>query len=87
MNDELDLYLSKLIEAGDGIEGPSGNVYSALGEVSERRYRDGSVQRIVPVQTERFQMPIHVYCIHAIWRNGIEIWRRGESVVQRRLFE
>lgn len=87
MNAEIEIYLSKLIEVGDGIEVPTGNVYPALGEVSERVYRDGYVQRIVPVQTERFQMPIHVYCIKAIWRNGAEVWRDGETVMQRRLFE
>lgn len=82
---EVDKHLIKLIQIGDGIETHTGAVYPATSEVSERA-GTAYYHAIVPVMTECLIMPIQCYTIRAVWRNGICLWRRGESVVQRGLF-
>lgn len=82
---ELDELLIKLIQAGDCIE-TEGGINPAVSPVSER-FGTRYYHAIVSVDTGKFLIPIHSYSIRAVWRNGVCIWRLGESTVQRRLFE
>lgn len=82
---ETEKFLAKFIRAGDGIELASGKIWPAHSEVSER-YGTSYYGGVVPVVTELFIVPIHTYGIKGVWRNGVCVWRLGETVVQKALF-
>lgn len=84
--DTRDEFLNKLIQPGDGIENHTGAIFEARSHVSER-FGTCYYHAMVSIETENFIVPIHVYSIRAIWRYGVCIWRRGESLMQKRLFE
>lgn len=86
MKTQTDALLIKLICPGDMLELFNGNVNEAVSQVGER-FGVCYYHAKVSVRADGFFIPVDTCAINAVWRNGVCIWRRGESLVQKDMFE
>lgn len=82
---ELDKRLATLIKAGDSIETAYGR-YIAEAGIS---IRTGTAyyHAIVPVFGHCCILPFYTTQINAVYRNGVCLYQRGETAVQKGLWE
>lgn len=60
--------------------------YEAEGAVSER-YGNNYYHAMVSVFNAPFYIPVHCYAIRAVYRNGVCLYERGVTPIQKGLWE